>query len=566
MTQGVSITVKALTAAVLTVALFVAVVLQLTLVNRLPLPGATAPDLVLLLVTAIAVTTGPAAGAVAGFAGGLALDVAPPTAHYAGEYALVFCLTGYAAAYVVQAIWDRSVESDPVIILTVMVVAAAAGEAGKAVLGMLLSDPDVTGSAVSGVLPVAISYDLLLSPLVLWPVARLTRGAIAWNAASWNAGAAERAPAPEFGRAGQLAVVFRQASAGAAPNLRLAGTGENHRRPSPHHRLPKLRLSAASSGSRGGTSSASSAGVSRPSSRRSNGRALSEKKGFPEPGRRAGPQAELRRRQAAGTAGRVARTPGRNWLRGASARSIARSQALAGAKGAGRTPGKDWLRSAASPAVPVKRAGRSPSRGWLSAAAAPARGGRRGGRRGGLTHRRAGGLSRGLARGFAAYPGGVPAAARPARSAAEVLAARSAPSGLSALSGAGTPLARRRSPSRGWLSVSRSAAPAVSARRRYPRGGWLGAASRPRAVIGSGVRGRGPTFRRRRTVLGNTVLGNTVLGNTRLGNKRLGNKRLGNTMLGHRGQGNWYAASPSGAWLRRGRRKTRLLRLLGGHR
>ena len=37
-------------------------------------------------------------GMLAGFAGGLALDIAPPAAHYAGEYALVFCLVGYAAA------------------------------------------------------------------------------------------------------------------------------------------------------------------------------------------------------------------------------------------------------------------------------------------------------------------------------------------------------------------------------------------------------------------------------------------------------------------------------------
>jgi len=49
-TQEVSVARKALTAIILAVALFAAVVIQLTVVNRLPLPGATAPDLVLLLV------------------------------------------------------------------------------------------------------------------------------------------------------------------------------------------------------------------------------------------------------------------------------------------------------------------------------------------------------------------------------------------------------------------------------------------------------------------------------------------------------------------------------------
>ena len=73
------------------------------MVNRLPLPGGAAPDLVLLLVTAIAVCTSPLTGALTGFAGGLALDVAPPAIHYAGEYALVFCLAGYGAARVMTA-------------------------------------------------------------------------------------------------------------------------------------------------------------------------------------------------------------------------------------------------------------------------------------------------------------------------------------------------------------------------------------------------------------------------------------------------------------------------------
>ena len=46
---------KTLVAAALPVALFAAVIVQLTVVNRLPLPGGDAPDLVLLLVAAIAV-------------------------------------------------------------------------------------------------------------------------------------------------------------------------------------------------------------------------------------------------------------------------------------------------------------------------------------------------------------------------------------------------------------------------------------------------------------------------------------------------------------------------------
>ena len=68
--------------------LVLAVLAQVTMVNRLPLPGGASPDLVLLVVTALAVTGGPVPGMLAGFAGGLALDLAPPVSDLAGEYGL----------------------------------------------------------------------------------------------------------------------------------------------------------------------------------------------------------------------------------------------------------------------------------------------------------------------------------------------------------------------------------------------------------------------------------------------------------------------------------------------
>jgi hypothetical protein len=113
---------------------------------------------------------------------------------------------------------------------------------------------------------------------------------------------------------------------------------------------------------------------------------------------------------------------------------------------------------------------------------------------------------------------------------------------VSALSGAGTPLAGRRSPHAGWLRPSRSASPSrAAAGRLSPRRGWLGGDRRPRTVIGSRMSGGGVTFRRRR--------GATF-------------RRSGTAY------GNWYTASPSGAWLRRGRhpwrkRGERLLRIVG---
>jgi rod shape-determining protein MreD len=457
---------RAAGAAVGAVALFAAVVVQLTLVNRLPLPGSAAPDLVLLLVTAIAVVTGPATGALAGFAGGLALDVAPPAAHHAGEYALVFCLAGYGAARAVRAIWDLTGEHDPVASFTVMGAAAAAGEAGKAALGLLLSDPDVTTAAASRVLPAAILYDLLLAPVVFWLVCLVSRAVRTWGTAP------EHPPLPEFSRAQRPTMVFRQASAGAAPNLRLAGTGQNYHRPPSARPLPRLRLSDGRSPALARTEAG---GTGRGQVPIAGGRAL-----------RLNFAGDLAARPASARGSRQAHTPGKNWLR-------------AGGSPAGR-------------AAPSRVPG-SPARGWLGSPGAGARAGGSG-------------------------------LAGPRRSADAVLAARSAPSGLSALSGAGTPLARR-SPQAGWLRASRSGRSSRSSRsslsagtsltasgRLAPRRGWLGT-GRPRTVIGSGVTGRGAVFRR-----------------------------------GSIARRNWYTSSPSRAWLKRSRhpwrkRRQRLLRMVG---
>jgi rod shape-determining protein MreD len=556
---------KALTAVVLAAALFATVVIQLTVVNRLPLPGATEPDLVLLLVTAIAVATGPLAGALVGFAGGLALDVAPPAVHYAGEYALVFCLAGYAAARVARAIRDVTGERDPVTDFTVMAIAAAAGEAGKAALGMLLSDPDVTGAAVRSLLPGAILYDLLLAPVVFWLVARVTRGTASWSTAP------ERAPVPEFSRAQRLAPVFRQASAGAAPHLRFAGTGANYGNSSPARRVPKLRLSGtgvdygnssparrvphlrlSGTGANYGNSSPArrvphlrlsgtganyrSPSLARrvPKLRLSGARSASSRAaGSASPGGAplalAGgrtPKLNFAGNPPARTAKRVVRAPGKNWLRAAG--SSARRPPASGASPRPASFAGSSTLLGSSARLAARRTSRSPSRGWLRSAGAG---------------RRAGGLA-GLAR--TARAAGSPIAARSARSAAEALAARSAPSGVSALSGAGTPLARRRSPRSGWLRAA-SPSRAAAGQPLSPRRGWLGGAGRPRAVIGS-------------TVAGRTVIGSSGSGHRGTFRPSRASRRGGTV------RGNWYTASPSGAWLRRGRHPWRKRSYLPGGR
>ena len=434
---------RVITTLVLAVALFAAVVVQLTVVNRLPWPGAAAPDLVLLLVAAIAVGTGPTAGAVSGFCGGLALDTAPPAAHYAGEYALVFCLVGYCAAKVVRLLWDTTGERGPLTSFTVMAVAAAAGEAGKAALGLLLSEPDVTAAAVAKVLPAAILYDLLLAPFAYAAVAWVTRGIRTFGRP------AGQATAPGFSYAQRLGHVFRPAAAGAAPDLRLAGTGANYHRPPAPRRVPWLPLAGT------GANFHQPAALRRVPRLRLAGTGTSHLRSAP-------PRRVPKLRLAGSTSPAIART-------GAAARGGA-----AGAVSGARTPRLSFAGDLAARTRAGHGAGgrapRTPGRNWLGGP----------GRRARVPHGRGPGVS-----------------------GASALAARSAPSGISALSGPASPLARR-SPQAGWLrgssaaNWSGSASRALAPRRGWlaPRRRWLGAQGRPRTVIGSGARGSSVAFRR----------------------------------------------------------------------
>ena len=79
------------------VLIFIGILVQLTVLDGLRLPGGGVPDLVLVLVAALALAQGPLAGLVIGFAAGLCLDLAPPGSALIGQYALVFCLVGWVA-------------------------------------------------------------------------------------------------------------------------------------------------------------------------------------------------------------------------------------------------------------------------------------------------------------------------------------------------------------------------------------------------------------------------------------------------------------------------------------
>jgi rod shape-determining protein MreD len=193
----------------------VALAAQLTIVNRLALPGGGGPDLVLLVVVALALTGGPLAGTLTGFLAGLALDVAPPAGHTVGEYALVFCVVGYVCGRL-AGLGDES----PSLYVAISAGAAAVGAVLYAVLGVMLSDPQVTWSSVQHVLPSAVVYNVLLSPFVLFGVVKLY---------GWAGGAGQEGPsaamssaaAGALGATGLATGAVRQASVSGSPRLHL---------------------------------------------------------------------------------------------------------------------------------------------------------------------------------------------------------------------------------------------------------------------------------------------------------------------------------------------------------
>jgi len=142
-------------------------VLQTTVITRLPLPGSP-PDLVLVVVLACALAEGSTAGMVTGFNAGLLADLLSD--HALGRLALAYVVAGYAVGRLAGGA-ERSV---------LRPVVAVVGGAALALLaytaeGLLLGDPRVTVAAAGRGLVSAVPYTLVLVPLVVPLAGRLLR-------------------------------------------------------------------------------------------------------------------------------------------------------------------------------------------------------------------------------------------------------------------------------------------------------------------------------------------------------------------------------------------------------
>jgi rod shape-determining protein MreD len=146
-------------------ALVAAVVLQATVLARLPLPGSP-PDLVLVVVVVVGLLEGPRSGMLTGFAAGVLADLSSD--HELGRLALAYVLVGFLAGLLQDDV-DGSL---------VVPLLAGGGAAALAVVvfagqGILLGDPRVTGGAFWTSMASLVPYCAALTPVVVPPARAL---------------------------------------------------------------------------------------------------------------------------------------------------------------------------------------------------------------------------------------------------------------------------------------------------------------------------------------------------------------------------------------------------------
>lgn len=167
-----------LRAFVTVVLLVVAVTLQVGLFAQVSVAGVV-PDLVLLVVVAAAIVRGSAHATVLGLLAGLAVDLAPPADGVAGRWALALAVAGWLAGQV-----RGDARQSAFATLVTVAVSSLTATSIYALSGLVLSEPGVSVGRAIEVLPVAVLYDLAVTPLVVPLVMvvfrRLEPAAVRW--------------------------------------------------------------------------------------------------------------------------------------------------------------------------------------------------------------------------------------------------------------------------------------------------------------------------------------------------------------------------------------------------
>lgn len=149
----------------------VALILQVSVLARLQLPGAV-PDLLLLTVLGLAMVYGHTGGALVGFGAGLLADLAPPADHAVGRYALVLCVVGYAAGLTRPDSGKHRSATVPMLVVASAAISSTLLYAG---VGALVGDTAARHVGLTGLLFTATLYDLLMAPFTVPLVMALAR-------------------------------------------------------------------------------------------------------------------------------------------------------------------------------------------------------------------------------------------------------------------------------------------------------------------------------------------------------------------------------------------------------
>jgi rod shape-determining protein MreD len=151
-----------------TLVLFTTVLLQATLVARLPIFQERG-DIVLLVVIAAAIVGGPELGAIIGFAFGLSFDLLLQTPF--GLSALAYCLTGYAVGALQSSVLRTT--------WWIPVLSAIAGSAIGVVTFALLGEMVGQDGLVDGRLTAIIGAVAIINAVLVLPAVRVVRWATA---------------------------------------------------------------------------------------------------------------------------------------------------------------------------------------------------------------------------------------------------------------------------------------------------------------------------------------------------------------------------------------------------
>jgi rod shape-determining protein MreD len=160
------------------VVIVLALLLQSTVFAQIRL-GGTQPDLIYLVTIAMALLEGPASGAVAGFAGGMAEDFLLNQPK--GITALTLTLLGYAVGLLRQYI----VTPSPLLPVVLVAGGTFVGGLFYGLVAFLLGQLDVTALYLVRVAALAAVYNAVLTPIVFPVLRRAAEGSRSQRIMRW---------------------------------------------------------------------------------------------------------------------------------------------------------------------------------------------------------------------------------------------------------------------------------------------------------------------------------------------------------------------------------------------